>query len=93
MFATRTLRRIPIDGAVHSKLSGFGSGLEVLQVCGVQVSDAGFALPETYYDHYNGGQGAEKLFLVLTLLSCLHESCMVGSTLLNSGVSLKSLIS
>lgn len=65
----------------------------MLQIPGVQVPDASFALPEKYYHHYNGGQGAEKLFLVLALLSCLHEKRMVGSTLLNSGVSLKSLIS
>lgn len=58
----------------------------MLRIAGVQVPDAGSALPETYYDHYNGGQGAEKLFLVLALLSCLHESCMVESTLINSGV-------
>lgn len=72
-------------------VSGYGSGLEVLKIPGVWVPDAGCALPET--DHYNGGQGAEKLFLVLALLSCLHESPVVGSTLLDSGVSLKSLTS
>lgn len=52
--------------------SGFGSGLGVLQIPGVWVPVAGFAQPETYHDHDNGGQGAEKLFLVLSLLSCLH---------------------
>lgn len=44
----------------------------VLQMSGVWVPVAGFALPEIYYDHDNGVQGAEKLFLVPALLSCLH---------------------
>lgn len=55
----------------------------MLQVIGAQVSHAGFALLETWHDHYNGGQGAKRLFLVLALPPCLHESCKAGSTLLN----------
>lgn len=49
----------------------------------MQVHHTGFALLETQCDHYNGGQGAKRLFLDLTLLLCLHESCQDGSTLLN----------
>lgn len=67
---------------IVNQIPGFGSGLEVLQIPGMQAPDAGFALPETHHDHYNGGQGAEKLFLVLALLSCLRESRMAGSSLL-----------
>lgn len=49
----------------------------------MQVHHTGFALLEAQCDHYNGGQGAERLFLDLPLLPCLHESHKDESTLLN----------
>lgn len=66
-------------GVVHSK-----SDTWVWQWFGGVANTwcAGSALPETHHDDYSGGQGAEKLFLVLALLSCLHESRMAGSSLL-----------
>lgn len=68
---------------IVNRVSGFGSGLKSAASNWCTGLSCRLCSAGNMVWSYNGGQGAKRLFLVLALPPCLHESCKAGPTLLN----------